>query len=94
MLAESGRKKSDAHFEDDETVDMERDDRISGQRGYQGTEPEERGGIFYMSIPNEDGTFNASSASPTYREGASIYKFRKISDDQAKFRDRRNRNRC
>ena len=48
-------------------------------------EGSDEGRIFYMSIPNEDGSFNASSASPTYKEGASIYKFRMMTNDFAKF---------
>lgn len=40
---------------------------------------------FYLSTPNTDGSFNESSASPTYKEGASIYKFTKIENSRAKF---------
>jgi hypothetical protein len=48
-------------------------------------EREPRREFFYLSFPNEDGTFNASSASTAYRDGASIYKFTKISPEQAEF---------
>lgn len=41
--------------------------------------------IFYLSTPNSDGTFNDSSASLSYKEGASIYKFTKIGNNKAKF---------
>jgi hypothetical protein len=40
---------------------------------------------FFLSTPNIDGSFNESSASPTYKEGASIYKFTKIANNRAKF---------
>ena len=40
---------------------------------------------FYLSTPNSDGSFNESSASPSYREGASIYRFTKVSNGRATF---------
>jgi len=41
---------------------------------------------FYLSTPNSDGSFNESSASPSYREGASIYRFTKVANSsKAKF---------
>ena len=42
--------------------------------------------ILYLSTPNFDGSFNASSASPVYKEGASIYRFMKTESGRAKFK--------
>jgi hypothetical protein len=47
--------------------------------------PEIKGEIFYLSTPNSDGSFNDSSASTNYKEGASIYRFTKTSSNRAKF---------
>lgn len=47
--------------------------------------PEVKGETFYLSTPNSDGSFNDSSASTNYKEGASIYRFTKISSSRAKF---------
>ena len=41
--------------------------------------------VFYLSTPNEDGSFNDKSAHSSYKEGASMYKFTKISYNQAEF---------
>lgn len=41
--------------------------------------------IFYLSTPNMDGSFNESSSSAIYKEGATIYKFTKTSFNKAKF---------
>ena len=49
-------------------------------------EPEKLVHNFYLSTPNSDGSFNNSSASPTYKEGASIYKFQNTQSNQAKFK--------
>ena len=46
---------------------------------------EEKVEIFYLSTPNLDGSFNESSSSPMYKEGATIYKFTKTSFNKAKF---------
>lgn len=46
---------------------------------------ETRSETIYLSTPNTDGTFNESSAHASYREGASIYKFTKISNSKAEF---------
>lgn len=40
---------------------------------------------FFLSTPNADGSFNESSASSTYKEGATIYRFTKIGSNRAKF---------
>ena len=40
---------------------------------------------FYLSNPNSDGSFNESSASNSYREGASIYRFTKTGSNRANF---------
>lgn len=48
--------------------------------------PEKQVHTFYLSTPNSDGSFNDSSANPTYKEGASIYKFQNFKDSQAKFK--------
>jgi hypothetical protein len=40
---------------------------------------------FFLSTPNSDGSFNESSASPAYKEGATIYRFTKIGHNKAKF---------
>ena len=42
--------------------------------------------IFFLSTPNSDGSFNNSSASLLYKEGASIYKFQNIKENQANFK--------
>jgi hypothetical protein len=39
----------------------------------------------YLSTPNNEGSFNDSSSSTSYREGASIYKFVKSSSNEASF---------
>lgn len=56
------------------------------QPTYQETkQPEVITQTFFLSTPNADGSFNESSASSTYREGASIYRFTKIGNNKAKF---------
>jgi len=40
---------------------------------------------FYLSTPNADGSFNERSASAIYKEGASIYRFTRISINRAMF---------
>jgi hypothetical protein len=40
---------------------------------------------FYLSTPNTDGSFNESSASPNFKEGASIYRFTKLNANKAIF---------
>ena len=42
--------------------------------------------VFYLSTPNSNGSFNASSANPVYRIGASIYRFEKTGTNTATFR--------
>lgn len=50
------------------------------------TEPEKPiEDIFYLSMPNSDGSFNESSSQINYKEGASIYKLSKSSGSKAKF---------
>lgn len=46
---------------------------------------ETRKEIFFLSTPNLNGSFNESSASATFREGASIYRFTKESFNKATF---------
>lgn len=41
--------------------------------------------IFFLPSPNADGSFDESSASSTYKEGATIYRFTKIGDSKANF---------
>lgn len=41
---------------------------------------------FFLSTPNANGSFNESSATVSYKEGASIYKFTKEAFDKATFR--------
>lgn len=48
-------------------------------------QPEQRTEIFFLSTPNSDGSFNESSASSSYREGATIYRFTKIGSTKAMF---------
>ena len=48
-------------------------------------QPEIKNETFYLSNPNADGTFNESSASNQYKEGASIYRFTKVGNNRAKF---------
>ena len=40
---------------------------------------------FFMANPNKDGSFNESSASKLFKEGASIYAFKKSDDTHAEF---------
>lgn len=40
---------------------------------------------FFLSTPNADGSFNESSASSAYKEGATIYRFTKVGLNRAKF---------
>lgn len=56
--------------------------RPTTQSSYREEAPPE---TFFLSTPNSDGSFNESSAQPTYREGGSIYRFTKIGRDIAKF---------
>jgi hypothetical protein len=57
------------------------------QSPYDQKEPDEidKVEIFYLSTPNADGSFNERSASATYREGASIYRFTRTSINRARF---------
>ena len=56
------------------------------QPTYQETkQPEVITQTFFLSTPNSDGSFNESSAQPTYKEGATIYRFTKIGSNRAKF---------
>ncbi len=48
-------------------------------------QPEVKTETFFLSTPNADGSFNDSSVSPNYKEGASIYKFTKVGSNRAKF---------
>jgi len=48
-------------------------------------QPEVKTETFFLSTPNADGSFNDSSVSPTYKEGASIYKFTKVGNNRANF---------
>ncbi len=41
--------------------------------------------VFYLTAPSEDKSFDKKSASTSFKEGASIYRFTKISDRQAEF---------
>lgn len=41
--------------------------------------------IFYLSTPNTDGSFDNNDASQTYKDGASIYRFVKVSSTRAQF---------
>ena len=41
--------------------------------------------FFYLSTPNADGSFNESSVSLNYKGGASIYKFKKLSNSKSSF---------
>jgi hypothetical protein len=45
----------------------------------------EKSDIFFLSSPNSDGSFDESSASSFYKEGASIYRFTKIGYNKSKF---------
>lgn len=56
------------------------------QPTYQETkQPETKTETFFLSTPNSDGSFNESSAQPTYRDGGTIYRFTKIGSGRAKF---------
>ena len=56
------------------------------QQSWQDTkQPEVKSETFFLSTPNSDGSFNDSSVSPAYKEGASIYKFTKVGNNRAKF---------
>lgn len=48
--------------------------------------PEVRQEIFFLSSPNSDGSFDESSASSIYKEGATIYRFTKIENNKANFK--------
>ena len=47
--------------------------------------PEPKSETLFLSTPNSDGSFNESSASNTYKDGASIYRFIKTGSVNAKF---------
>lgn len=56
------------------------------QQTWQDTmQPEVKSEIFFLSTPNAEGSFNDSSVSPAYKEGASIYRFTIIGNKRAKF---------
>jgi len=59
--------------------------RYEQQSWQDAKQPEVKTETFYLSTPNSDGSFNDSSVLPTYKEGASIYKFTKIGNNRAKF---------
>ena len=46
---------------------------------------EEKSEIFFLSSPNADGSFDESSSSLNYKEGATIYRFTKIGNNKANF---------
>ena len=48
-------------------------------------QPEPKTETLFLSTPNSDGSFNESSASNTYKDGASIYRFIKTGSANAKF---------
>lgn len=48
-------------------------------------ESESKIDIFFLSTPNSDGSFNESSVSLSYKDGATIYRFKKISSNRASF---------
>ncbi len=48
-------------------------------------QPELIAQIFFLSTPNSDGSFNEISASSTFKDGASIYRFIKVGSNKAKF---------
>lgn len=48
-------------------------------------QPEPKTETLFLSTPNSDGSFNESSASNTYKDGASIYKLMKTGTVNAKF---------
>jgi hypothetical protein len=48
-------------------------------------QPEVVAQTFFLSTPNTDGSFNESSSSSTYKDGATIYRFTKIGNNRAKF---------
>jgi len=52
---------------------------------YQETKPDVKTETFFLSTPNADGSFNESSESSIYKEGATIYRFTKIGSNRAKF---------
>lgn len=48
-------------------------------------QPEMKVETFFLSTPNSDSSFNESSASLTYKDGATIYLFTKIGSNKVKF---------
>ncbi|MBY5957073.1 hypothetical protein KUV50_02925 [Membranicola marinus] len=48
-------------------------------------QPEPKTEILFLSTPNSDGSFNESSASTTYKDGASIYRLMKTGNSNANF---------
>ncbi len=48
-------------------------------------QPEPKTETLFLSTPNSDGSFNESSASNTYKDGASIYRLMKTGNANAKF---------
>jgi len=48
-------------------------------------QPESKTEILFLSTPNSDGSFNESSASNTYKDGASIYRLMKTGNSNANF---------
>ena len=58
------------------------------QKSFQENRPTElktQAEIFFLSSPNSDGSFNESSSLSSYKEGASVYKFTKVSAKKATF---------
>ncbi|MCG9900885.1 MAG: hypothetical protein MH132_12845 [Hydrotalea sp.] len=59
---------------------------LNTQPSYQESkQPEVKSESFFLSTPNSDGSFNESSASSFYKDGATIYRFTKIANNRAKF---------
>lgn len=48
-------------------------------------QPEVKTETFFLSTPNSDGSFNESSASSAYKDGATIYRFTKTRSNIAQF---------
>lgn len=59
--------------------------KIMSQPNQEIKPPDLRLETFFLSSPNSDGSFDENSASLTYKEGATIYRFTKISNNKANF---------
>lgn len=68
-----------------EELTKEKSKQQTNQFSQEVRQPESKTEILFLSTPNSDGSFNESSASNTYKDGASIYRLIKTGNSNANF---------